>query len=129
MHEHVVLETTDHSNVLYIPPGIVLSKSYNHIQGVDLDEDSSRELSWLLDHFIVFEHWKILESEREFAIALRDKLETGKQLSHQEAKDANAIINKVFDISDEIPRANFRWKEENFLEVAGVLEEISNFSR
>ena len=114
---------------LCVPHGIVLSNSHNRIEGVDLDEQSTCELIWLLDHFIVLEHVKISEADRELAISLRETLESGELLTHQQVKDAAAIVSRVFDISDDFPRANFRWKEENFLELAGVLEDICNFTR
>lgn len=114
--------------MLKVPKTIVLSDSQNHIEGVDLDDASVRELIWLLDHYIWIEHWKILEVEREIAIDLRDKLESGKSLTHVEAKSAYGIVVKIFDISSEIPRAQFRWREDDFLELYGVLEEIVAFA-
>lgn len=114
---------------LCVPHGIVLSSSHNSIAGVELDEASAAELTWLLDHFIVLEHWKISEADRELAFALRDALEKDIPLTHQQAMDAQAIVNKVFDISDEAPRANLRWKENDFLELSGVLEDICSFTR
>lgn len=113
--------------MLQIPQCVVLSDSHNHVAGIELDESSSRELVWLLDHFVWLDHWKILEVEREIAISVRDKLERNEALTHRDAKSAYGIVNKIFEISSEIPRAQFRWKEDDFLELLGVLEEIAMF--
>ena len=110
-----------------VPQSVILSDSCNHVAGIELDESSSRELVWLLDHFVWLDHWKILEVEREIAISVRDKLERNEALTHRDAKSAYGIVNKIFEISSEIPRAQFRWKEDDFLELSGVLEEIATF--
>lgn len=87
-----------------------------------LDHESMLELLWVLDHFLMLDHWKILTIEYDIAGSLRDKLEKGVDFSYRDYQDALSLLNKVFDISCEIPTDQFRWCEDDYLQLALVLE-------
>jgi len=82
------------------------------------------ELLWVLDHFLMLDHWKILAIEYDIARSLRYKLEKGVDFSYVDHCDALSLLNKVFDISCEIPTNQFRWNENDYLQLALVLEEL-----
>lgn len=89
-----------------------------------LDCESMLELLWVLDHFLMLDHWKILAIEYDIARSLCYKLEKGVDFSYVDHCDALSLLNKVFDISCEIPTNQFRWNENDYLQLALVLEEL-----
>lgn len=92
------------------------------VQLIFLDTESAEELRCLMEHFLLLEHWKILPFERALAATLRDKMGKDEGLSQEECNSALCLLKKVFDIADEIPRDQFRWRDEEFLQLELVLE-------
>lgn len=89
-----------------------------------LDNESENELLLLMDHFLLLDHWKILQVEYDIARDLRGKLESREEFTHRDCCNALRLLNKVFDISGEIPTYQFRWRDDDYLQVALVLEEL-----
>jgi hypothetical protein len=90
-----------------------------------LDSESESELLLLMDHFLVLDHWKILQVEYDIARELRGKLENREDFTRRDCCNALLLVNKVFDISGEIPASQFRWREDDYLQVALVLEDLT----
>lgn len=88
-----------------------------------LDIESSSELLWVLNHFLLLEHRKILPLDIKIARLLRKKLENDDPFLHRDFVDALRLLNKLFDISDEFPEAVFRWNADDYLQLSIVLEE------